>query len=167
MTSPQQQINQEYLDAGFSQDQIDAFAKIQNAQNPAELTAAAAASGLTGSAQSAAAGQAAAGVTPGPVQAPSFDDQLAEYQQRNVALQAQLDQLNQSFRSQLSGVQDQLAVLQGSMPAKVDPVTESATKVARAFADLMASDAKNILRSALHSHLLGLGLENVAKALSL
>jgi hypothetical protein len=168
MTAPvQQDINAQYEAAGFTPEQIAQFTAIQNAQSPAELAQAANAAGLTGPAQAAAAGQMMAGVAPGPIAAPSFEDQLAEYQQRNVALQAQLDQLNSAFRSQLSGVQDQLAQLQGSMPTKVDPVTESATKVARAFTDVAASDAKNILRSALHSHLIGLGLENIAKALSL
>jgi hypothetical protein len=167
MGSSQEAINQEYRDAGFSDDQIAAFTAIQNAQNPAELSQAAMASGLTGPAQSAAAGQAAAGVTPGPVQAPSFEEQLTEYKQRNQALETQLNSMNAQFQKALSGVQDQLAQVQNSVPQMVDPVTESATKVARSLKDVPATDAKNILRSALHSHFVNLGLHDIAEALSL
>lgn len=167
MTSPQEQINQEYLDAGFTPEQIAAFSAIQNAGSAEQLAAAAQASGLTGPAQAAAAGQLAAGVAPGPIQVPDFDEQLKQSQERNAALQTQLDQLNAQFRQQISGVQDQLSALQSNMPQKVDPVTETSTKVARAFKDITATDAKNVLRSALHSHFVGLGLEHIAEALAL
>lgn len=167
-TNPvQDDIDAQYREAGFSDEQIAAMKQIQQAQTPQQYAQVAQAAGLTGAAEQAAAGQVFAGVPAGPVQAPSFEDQLAEYKQKNQALEAQLGMLSQQFRQAIGGLQDQLAGVQASVPQQVDPTTESATKVARAFADIAASDAKNVLRSALHSHLIGLGLESLAKALAL
>ena len=154
---------QEYLSAGITPERLAAFAAMQNAQSPAEYAAAAAAAGLTGQAQQALAGQLAAGVPAGPVQAPSFEEQLEEYKKRNAALELQVGQLGQQFSSQLAQLQQALLGVQAAVPQKVDPVTESAAKVARAFGDVIAHDAKNILRSALHSHFVALGLGELAK----
>jgi len=153
----------EYAAAGVTPQQYAAFQRMQQAQTPAEYAAAANEAGLTGQAWQAAAGQVAAGVRVGPVQAPTFDEQLAEYQQRNAALEAQLNQIGGQFQAQLTQLQAQLAGVQASVPQKVDPVTETAAKVARSFADIPASDARNIFRSALHSHLVTLGLAELAK----
>src|SRR5260370_15118961 len=131
---------------------------MQNAQSPAEYAAAAAAAGLTGQAQQALAGQLAAGAPAGPVQAPSFEEQLEEYKKRNAALELQVGQLGQQFSSQLAQLQQALLGVQAAVPQKVDPVTESAAKVARAFGDVIAHDAKNILRSPLHSPFFPLAL---------
>ena len=154
---------QEYQQAGVTPEQLQAFAQLQQAQTPAEYAAAAQAAGLTTGALQAAAGQAAAGVTPGPVAAPSFDEQLAEARQKNAALEAQISSLNSQFQRALQGLQSQMAGVQAAIPARVDPVSESAAKVARAFADIVPHDAKNILASALHSHLINLGLEDLAR----
>lgn len=138
-------------------EQQAAAARLAQAQSPAEYAALAEQAGLTGAAQ----GLAAAGAAP--VSAPSFEEQLAEYQQRNAALQAQINSLTASFSDQLAKVQAGLASVQASVPVKIDPVTESAGKVARAFADIGVSDAKNMLASALRAHFVGLGLEDLAK----
>src|SRR5258708_11957039 len=124
---------------------------MRNAKRPAEYAAAAAAAGLTGQAQQAAAGELAAGVPAGPVQAPSFEEQLEEYKKRNAALELQVGQLGQQFSSQLAQLQQALLGVQAAVPQKVDPGTESAAKVARAFGDVIAPDAQNILPSPLHS----------------
>ena len=154
---------EEYAAAGITPERLAAFQRLQQAQTPAEYAAAAEAAGLTNQAWQAAAGQVAAGVAPGPVAAPSFDEQVAEYKQRAAAAEAQVGSLNQQYTQAIKALQDQVAQLMGSIPQRVDPVSESAAKVARALADVPNSDARNILRSALHSHLTNLGLTELAK----
>ena len=153
----------EYAAAGVTPEQYEQFQRLNAAQSPAEYAQAANAAGLTAGAWQAAAGQVARGVQAGPVQAPSFEEQLAEYQQKNSALQHQIDSLTSQFQQQLTALQAGLAGVQASVPQKVDPVHESAAKVARAFADVVAHDAKNIMASALRSHFVNLGLEELAK----
>lgn len=155
--------DQEYAQAGVTPEQLAAFRDLQNAQNPAEYADAAARAGLTTAALQAAAGQAAAGVTPGPVQAPSFDDQLDEYRQRAAAAEAQVASLGAHFQQQLSAIQAQVGQLQQNVPTRIDPVHETAAKMAQAYRDIPASDARNIFRSAFVSHLIGLGLEDLAR----
>ena len=162
---PPSTAEQEYRAAGVTPGQLAAFARMQAAQTPAEYMAAAQEAGLTGQAMQAAAGQVAAGVPAGPIQAPSFEEQLEEYRQKNQALETQLGKMSGDFQDALTGLQQQLAGVKAAVPQKVDPVTESAAKVARAFADVAASDARNILASALRSHLVNLGLEDLSKAL--
>jgi hypothetical protein len=154
---------QEYAAAGLSPEQIAAFQAVGQAQTPAAYMAAAQAAGLTAGAQQAAAAQQFAGVAPGPVAAPSFDEQLAAANQRNAALQAQINTMQAQFQQAIAGLQSQMSGVQAAMPVKVDPVTESAAKVAQAFGSLIPHDAKNILASALHSHLVNLGLTDLAK----
>lgn len=156
---------QEYAAAGITPDQLAAFARMQNAQSPAEYAAAASAAGLTQGALQAAAGQIAAGVPAGPVAAPSFEEQLEAYKAKNAALELQVGQLGAQFQQALAGLQAQMAGVAAAVPQKVDPITESAAKVARAFRDVVPHDAKNVLGSALHSHLVSLGLEDLAKLL--
>lgn len=162
---PPSTAEQEYIAAGVPPDQLAAFARLQAAQTPDEYAAAAAAAGLTNTALAAAAGQAQAGVTPGPVQAPSFEEQLSEYRQRALASEAQVQALANKFQQDIAAIQAQFGQLQSSMPTRIDPVSETAAKVVHAFRDVVASDAKNIVRSALHSHLTVLGLEDLARLL--
>jgi hypothetical protein len=153
---------QEYQAAGVSPEQYAAFQAFQNAQSPAEQARAASAAGLTKNAGELYSGQLAAGVQPGPVQAPSFEEQLAEYQAKNAQLETQLSQANTSIMAQIAALQQQLAGVQASVPQKVDPVTETAAKVVQAFRDVASSDAKNIMASALKSHLTYLNLSALA-----
>lgn len=142
-----------------SPEQAAAWAAVTAAQTPQEYAAAAQAAGLTGDASALAAGGAA------PVQAPTFEEQLAASQQANAALQTQIDALNKNFAAALAGLQTQMQGVIASVPQKVDPITESAGKVAASFASIAVSDAKNILHSALKSHFVALGLADLAKLL--
>jgi len=135
---------------------LDSYRRVANPASPAEYLAAAESAGLTGGAQQAAMGGAA------PVQALSFDDQLAASRQQVAALQRQLDLQQANFQRQFAQLSGQVQAAVSAIPAKVDPVTESATKVAQAFRDIVAHDAKNILHSALTAHLVALGLEDLA-----
>lgn len=153
----------EYAQAGVTREQLEQFARVNQAQTPAEYAAAANAAGLTGQAWQAAAGQVAAGVPAGPVPAPSFEEQLAEYQRRNAALEQRLVAEQAANATRFAQLSAQLAGVQAAVPVKVDPVTESAAKVVQAFKDIALTDARNILRSALHSHLVNLGLAELAK----
>jgi hypothetical protein len=140
-------------------EQQAAYARVNAAQTPGEYAAAASAAGLTGDAAQLAAGGAA------PLQAPTFEEQLAESIQRNNALEQQIASLGAQFQQALAGLQSQMTAVQNSVPTKVDPVTESAGKVAAHYAGLAASDAKNGLHSALTSHFVALGLTELAKIL--
>jgi hypothetical protein len=152
--------------AGPTPEQQAAYAQVASAQTPAELAAAAQRAGLTGDAQALAAAGAA------PVQAPSFEEQLAASTKQNAALQAQLQALQSNFASQIQGLQTQVSSALASIPAKVDPVTESATKVTQAASALFNQAQKagiqthwNAFASALTSHLDNLGLSDLAKVL--
>jgi hypothetical protein len=142
-----------------SPEQAAQWAAVNQAQSPQELLAAAQRAGLTGDAQ----GLAAAGAAP--VSAPSFDEQLLAANQRNAALEAQIERLNGQFTAAIQGLQSQMQGVIASVPQKVDPVTESAGKIAAHFAGLPSSDAKNGLHSALVAHLTALGLSELAKIL--
>lgn len=135
------------------------LAAVNAAQTPQAYMQAAQAAGLTGDAAQLAATGAA------PVSAPSFEEQLAAARQDNAALQAQLSSLNQQFQNALASLQGQVNTALASIPQKVDPVTESAGKVVAALRDVPASDARNILHSALLSHLESLGLSELRKLL--
>jgi hypothetical protein len=136
-----------------------AYARVNAAQTPADYMAAASAAGLTGDA----AGLAASGAAP--VNVPTFEDQLAESLQKNAALEAQISQLGAQFHAALAGLQSQMQGVIASVPQKVDPVTESAGKVIAHFKTIAASDARNGLHSALSSHLVALGLDELVKLL--
>lgn len=135
------------------------LAAVSSAQTPTQYMQAAQAAGLTGDAAALAASGAA------PVQAPSFEEQLAEARQSNAALQQQLAALNAQFQQAIAGLQGQVNAALSSIPQKVDPVTETATKVVGALRDVPASDARNILHSALLSHLESIGLKELQKLL--
>jgi hypothetical protein len=154
--TPAAQAAQAYQAAGISPDQLAAFAAYQQAQSPAAQAAA-----MSQLAQSgiAVAGQQAAAMGAAPLNVPSFEQELADYKQRAALAEAQLAQTNANVQAQMQAMQNQLNQLQGSVPAVVDPVTDSAGKIVAAVRDVPPSDAKNILLSALKSHFVNLGLD--------
>lgn len=156
MTTPFAAPGQPAIDPAYAA----AAAAYQGAQTPAQQ--AAAASALPGATDlaSAMASQGAA-----PVAAPSFEELLGQAQQRNSALEQQINQLQANFQSQLAQLQGQFAGIVAAMPAKVDPVTESATKLVTALKAVPASDARNVLTSVVNAHLTNLGLTDLAKTL--
>lgn len=135
------------------------LAAVSQAQTPQAYAQAAQAAGLTGQAE----GLLASGAAP--VAAPTFEEQLAAARQDNAALQAQLVALNAQFQQAIAGLQGQVNSALASIPQKVDPVTETAGKIVAAFRDVPASDARNILHSAVMSHLESLGLSELKKLL--